>query len=331
MPNASSAMPTVVGPQLASAYALPSSWERYGANTCEMSMRRVGRVGQRQLARRGRAPDVQVERVHPAGHRLAGTAVARVAHLDAPAAHPFEPFDAQPARQRVQRATGALRGLVQIGLLLDAQPAGAEQGVDVVGQRDRRRRQRGGLIVLACALRPPPAARCQWPRGSTARQEDVETGLDQVRVAELVGRDDSVEIHAVAFGHVGEPIAWPNRVQHPVLGRDRQLLADQQQVGIIQVVRPQHRLGSQVIVVGDLPQHLVRRDRVRDRGRALGRLGRRLGDARERRELWLGFRRRRRGRGVRLGIRWRAEHQTGLAGGRLQVGTSTPCGPGSSR
>ena len=37
-PNASSAIPTAVGPQLASANGVPSSWLRYGAKTWKISM-----------------------------------------------------------------------------------------------------------------------------------------------------------------------------------------------------------------------------------------------------------------------------------------------------
>ena len=65
--------------------------------------RGVGRVGQRQLARSRRTPNVQVRGGDPASHRLTRATVTRVAHLDAPVAQTVQPLE-----RRAARAAGAV-------------------------------------------------------------------------------------------------------------------------------------------------------------------------------------------------------------------------------
>jgi hypothetical protein len=105
--------------------------------------------------------------------------------------------------------------------------------------------------------------------------------LDLVGVGQPVGGDDRVQVDAVPSGHVAQPIAVADGVQHAVLGRDLQLLADQQQVGVGDLVGPQDRLGPHVVLLGDLPQHLALGHRVGDHAAALGRRRQRVRDVRE--------------------------------------------------
>ena len=94
-----------------------------------------------------------------------------------------------------------------------------------------------------------------------------------------------LQVDAVAIRHVGEAVARADGVQHAVAGWNDQVLADEQQVRVLDVVGPQHGFGAEVVLLGDLPQDLALGDGVVDQRGARGWLRRRLGDAREGRGL----------------------------------------------
>ena len=216
-----------------------------------------------ELARRRRAADVEIDRVDPARHRLAGATVAGIANLDAAGAKTVESFEPHSTWQLVQFGADRSADLVQIGDMLRSQPARAEQGVDVVGQRDGRCRDSDVLVVAAPRPRRPSAA-WRMPPAGVRRARRCPSRHDLVGVVELVGADDGLQVDAIAIGDIGQRVARADGVQDAIGRRDEHAGRPAAGPGSSRSLAHSMVSGRKLVLLGDLPQHFAGGDGVLD-------------------------------------------------------------------